>query len=88
MALKTFLPTSPGLRGKLGASFEEITKFTPEKSLLLPLRKKGGRNNRGVVTTRHRGGGAKRQLRVIDLDIKSSASSKSPLIQANCARLK
>jgi large subunit ribosomal protein L2 len=66
LALKTFLPTSPGLRGKIGASFEEITKSTPEKSLLLPLRKKGGRNNRGVVTSRHRGGGAKRQLRIID----------------------
>jgi large subunit ribosomal protein L2 len=66
LALKTFLPTSPGLRGKIGASFEEITKSTPEKSLLLPLRKKGGRNNRGVITSRHRGGGAKRQLRIID----------------------
>jgi len=48
------------------ASFEEITKTVPEKSLLLPLRKKGGRNSRGVVTVRHRGGGAKRKLRIID----------------------
>jgi large subunit ribosomal protein L2 len=49
-----------------GSTFEEITKSKPEKSLLLPLKKKGGRNNQGKVTVRHRGGGAKRQLRVID----------------------
>jgi large subunit ribosomal protein L2 len=50
----------------VSASFEEITKAVPEKSLLLPLRKRAGRNNRGVVTVRHRGGGAKRRLRIID----------------------
>jgi len=54
------------MRGKTGASFEEITKSTPEKSLLLPLKRKAGRNSRGVITTRHRGGGAKRRLRMID----------------------
>jgi large subunit ribosomal protein L2 len=47
-------------------SFEEITKPVPERSLLLPVKKKAGRNNRGVVTVRHRGGGAKRRLRIID----------------------
>ena len=47
-------------------SFEEITKTVPERSLLLPIKKKSGRNNRGVVTVRHRGGGAKRRLRIID----------------------
>lgn len=66
MALKTYRPTSPGRRGMVSASFEEITKTVPEKSLLKPLRKKAGRNNRGVVTVRHRGGGAKRRLRIID----------------------
>jgi large subunit ribosomal protein L2 len=66
LALKTYRPTSPGLRNMVSPSFEEITRTTPEKSLLLPLRKKGGRNNRGVVTVRHRGGGAKRRLRIID----------------------
>jgi large subunit ribosomal protein L2 len=50
----------------VSASFEEITKAVPEKSLLLPLKKRAGRNNRGVVTVRHRGGGAKRRLRMID----------------------
>jgi large subunit ribosomal protein L2 len=49
-----------------GYTFEEITKTEPEKSLLLPLKKNAGRNNRGIVTVRHRGGGAKRRLRVID----------------------
>jgi large subunit ribosomal protein L2 len=66
LALKTYRPISPAMRGKIGASFEEITKSTPEKSLLLPIKRKAGRNSRGVVTARHRGGGAKRRLRIID----------------------
>jgi large subunit ribosomal protein L2 len=66
MALKAFKPTSPGRRGMTAATFEEITKKRPEKSLLVPLRRKAGRNNQGKVTIRHRGGGAKRMLRIID----------------------
>ena len=66
MALKTYRPTSPGRRAMSGSSFEEITKSKPEKSLLRPLKKKAGRNNQGRITVRHRGGGAKRQLRIID----------------------
>jgi len=66
VALKVYRPTSPGRRGMSGYTFEEITKTEPEKSLLLPLKKNAGRNNRGIVTVRHRGGGAKRRLRVID----------------------
>ena len=66
MGLKTYRPTSPSRRGMVSASFEEITKTVPEKSLLLPVKKKAGRNNRGVVSVRHRGGGAKRRLRIID----------------------
>ena len=66
MPLKKFKPTSPGRRGMSGYTFEEITKDRPEKSLLLPLKKKAGRNNRGKITVRHRGGGAKRRLRIID----------------------
>ncbi len=66
MALKVYRPTSPGRRGMTGASFEEITKDKPEKSLLLPLKKRAGRNNQGRITVRHRGGGAKRNLRIID----------------------
>jgi len=49
-----------------GSTFEEITRVEPEKSLLMPLKKKAGRNNRGKITVRHRGGGAKRRLRIID----------------------
>ena len=66
MALKIYRPTSPGRRGMTGASFEEITKDKPEKSLLLPLKKRAGRNSQGRITVRHRGGGAKRNLRIID----------------------
>jgi large subunit ribosomal protein L2 len=66
VALKVYRPTSPGRRGMSGSTFEEITKGKPEKSLLLPLKKKAGRNSQGKVTVRHRGGGAKRSLRIID----------------------
>ena len=66
MALKVYNPTSPGRRGMSGYTFEEITKDKPEKSLLLPLKKRGGRNNQGRITVRHRGSGAKRRLRLID----------------------
>ncbi|HUU08762.1 MAG TPA: 50S ribosomal protein L2 [Dehalococcoidales bacterium] len=66
MALKTYRPTSPGRRGMSGATFDEITRGKPEKSLLQPLKKKGGRNNQGRVTVRHRGGGSKKRLRLID----------------------
>ena len=66
MALKIYRPTSPGRRGMSSSSFEEITKDKPEKSLVSPLKKRGGRNNQGRITVRHRGGGAKRRLRAID----------------------
>ena len=66
MALKAYRPTSPGRRGMTGSTFEEITKDKPEKSLLLPLKKKAGRNSQGRITVRHRGGGVKRRLRTID----------------------
>jgi large subunit ribosomal protein L2 len=66
MAVKIYKPTSPGRRGMTSATFEEITKSTPERSLLRPLRKRGGRDFKGTISIRHRGGGSKRQLRVID----------------------
>jgi large subunit ribosomal protein L2 len=66
LGLKIYRPTSPGQRGKVGSDFSEITKKEPEKSLLLPLKRKAGRSNQGKVTVRHRGGGAKRKLRIID----------------------
>jgi large subunit ribosomal protein L2 len=64
--LKQYRPTSPGRRGMSGSSFEEITKSKPEKSLLVSLKRKAGRSNQGKITVRHRGGGSKRRLRIID----------------------
>jgi len=64
--LKQYRPTSPGRRGMTGSSFEEITKSKPERSLLAPKKRKAGRSNQGKITVRHRGGGAKRRLRVLD----------------------
>jgi large subunit ribosomal protein L2 len=66
MPLKTPNPKTPGTRGAALPSFEEITRSKPEKSLLRPLKHTAGRNNRGKITTRHRGGGSKRMYRVID----------------------
>jgi large subunit ribosomal protein L2 len=66
MAIKVYKPTSPGRRGMTASTFEEITRTEPERSLLRPLRKRSGRNVSGRITVRHRGGGHKRQYRVID----------------------
>lgn len=66
MPIKIYKPTSPGRRGMTVSTFEEITTTKPEKSLLAPLKRKSGRNNQGRITTRHRGGGHKRQYRIID----------------------
>ena len=66
MPVRKFKPTSPGRRFMSVSTFEEITKTEPEKSLLAPVTKKGGRNNNGRITTRHQGGGHKRRYRVID----------------------
>lgn len=66
MGIKVYKPTSPGRRGMSVSTFEEITRTTPEKSLLAPLRKRAGRNAQGRITVRHRGGGHKRRYRIID----------------------
>ena len=66
MPVKTVKPTTPGQRQKSISTFEEITKSKPEKSLVRPLKKSGGRNNNGRITSRRRGGGHKRQYRIID----------------------
>src|SRR5512143_2322609 len=66
MAIRKYKPTTPGRRGSSVADFAEITRSTPEKSLVVPLPKKGGRNVHGRITTRHQGGGHKRQYRLID----------------------
>lgn len=67
MAIKGFKPTTPARRKMTVASFEEITKTTPEKSLLTTINKTAGRNAHGRITSRHRGGGVKRKYRIIDL---------------------
>jgi len=66
MAIKTYKPTTPSRRAMTTSAFETVTKSTPERALVEPLNKKAGRNNRGVITVRHQGGGHKRQYRVID----------------------
>jgi large subunit ribosomal protein L2 len=66
MAVKNYKPTTPGRRGASGYSFDEITKSKPEKSLLAKKTEHGGRNVRGKVTVRHRGGGHRQRLRIVD----------------------
>ena len=66
MAIKKYKPTTPGRRGMTTLTNEEITKSTPERSLLVSQKSKGGRNNTGRITSRHQGGGHKQQYRVID----------------------
>ncbi|WP_142413449.1 50S ribosomal protein L2 [Hathewaya massiliensis] len=66
MALKSFKPTTPSRRHMTMPTFEEITTDKPEKSLLVSLNRKGGRNSQGKISVRHRGGGAKRKYRIID----------------------
>ena len=66
MPVKVYKPTSAGRRDMTGHSFEEITKSRPERSLTEALRKKGGRNNKGRLSVRHRGGGHRRRYRIID----------------------
>jgi large subunit ribosomal protein L2 len=66
MAIRKYKPTSPGRRSQTGSTYEELTTDTPEKSLLVPLKKRGGRNVYGRITSRHIGGGHKRKFRIID----------------------
>jgi len=66
MGVKKYKPITPGLRGMTGYTFEEITKTSPERSLLVPMRRSGGRNVYGRVTVRHRGGGNRQHIRVVD----------------------
>ncbi|MBI2618468.1 MAG: 50S ribosomal protein L2 [Ignavibacteriales bacterium] len=66
MGIRKLRPVTPGTRGASISSFDEITKTEPEKALLRPLKKSGGRNNMGRITSRHRGGGHKRRYRLVD----------------------
>jgi len=80
MAIKKYKPTSPARRFQTSLTFEEVTTTAPEKSLLAPLKKSGGRNNAGRITSRRRGGGHKRRYRIIDfkrekLDVPAKVAS-------------
>ena len=66
MAIKNYKPTSPGRRNMSVTSFDDLTKTKPERSLVTPLKRKGGRNNKGRLTVRHQGGSHKRRYRIID----------------------
>jgi len=82
MALKKFKPVTPGRRHKIAGTFEDITSTTPEKSLIKPLKKSGGRNNLGKMTMRYMGGGHKRKYRSIDfLRDKEGISAKVKSIE-------
>lgn len=94
MGIKTYRPMTPGQRHKTSLDFAEITKTTPEKSLTVNLNKSGGRNHRGVITARHRGGGHKRKYRMIDfkrnkddITAKVAAIEYDPIRSANIALL-
>ena len=76
MSLKSFKPTTPSNRYKVLPSFDEVTKSRPEKSLLEPLRKSGGRNNNGRITTRHIGGGHNRHYRLVDFHRTTQEAAK------------
>src|ERR671911_1336530 len=82
MALKKYKPTSPGRRFMSVSTFEEVTKTTPEKSLTEPLKRTGGRNNMGRITTRHQGGGHKRRYRRVDFKrVKDGVPAKVATIE-------
>ncbi|HJU47493.1 MAG TPA: 50S ribosomal protein L2 [Gaiellaceae bacterium] len=82
MPTRKYKPTSPGRRQMVTSGFEEITKSEPEKSLVEPLPRKAGRNNRGRITTRHRGGGHKRRYRIIDFKrVKDGVPAKVAAIE-------
>ena len=66
MGIKSFNPYTPSRRHMTSSDFNEITKSTPEKSLVVSLKKNAGRNNQGKITVRHRGGGSRRKYRIID----------------------
>ena len=82
MPVRKYKPTSPGRRFMSVSTFEEVTKAKPEKSLVEPLKKTGGRNANGRITTRHQGGGHKRRYRIIDFKrVKDGVPAKVAAIE-------
>ena len=80
MAVKTYKPTTPSRRNMTTPSFAEITKKTPEKSLLTVLKKNAGRNNTGRITVRHHGGGNKKKYRIIDFKAQTRLSASNTIL--------
>ena len=76
MAVKIYKPTTPGRRGMTVPSFEEVTKFSPEKKLTVTLKSKAGRNSYGRITVRHHGGGNKKKYRIIDFKRQTEGAAK------------
>ncbi|MBE6639104.1 MAG: 50S ribosomal protein L2 [Ruminococcaceae bacterium] len=76
MATKAYKPTTPGRRGMTVPSFEEVTKFSPEKKLTVTLKSKAGRNSYGRITVRHHGGGNKKKYRIIDFKRQTEGAAK------------
>ena len=76
MAVKIYKPTTPGRRGMTVPSFEEVTKFSPEKKLTVTLKSKAGRNSYGRITVRHQGGGNKKKYRIIDFKRQTEGAAK------------
>ena len=74
MGIKTYNPYTPSRRHMTGSDFSEITTSTPEKSLVVSLKKNAGRNNQGKITVRHRGGGSRRKYRIIDFKRRKDVS--------------
>ena len=82
MGIKTYRPYTPSRRQMTGSDFAEITKTTPEKSLLAPKSRQAGRNNQGKITVRHRGGGAKKKRRVRGtMQFGKTAKTKKAIVQ-------
>ena len=78
MGIKTYNPYTPSRRHMTGSDFSEITTSTPEKSLVVSLKKNSGRNNQGKITVRHRGGGSRRKYRIIDFKRRKDGIPFSP----------
>ncbi len=78
MGIKTYNPYTPSRRHMTGSDFSEITTSTPEKSLVVSLKKNAGRNNQGKITVRHRGGGSRRKYRIIDFKRRKTYNTYTP----------
>ena len=88
MAIRVYKPTSPARRFMSVLTYEEVTKKTPERSLVTDLRHKAGRNSQGKITVRHQGGGARRKYRIIDFKRQGRTSGRTPEVKKAIVTLK